>query len=209
MFLLQVSIVPLVCVDIKELESKDSGEDESAAVYIRPRRPALSTKLVSVVLEVVQLPALTATRRVSPLSARCHTGRPRVFVATEHHSTRSGILLASALSCTMHIALAVPESARHSELSGCRRRRSAVWMTVPILTFWSWTRLRTSSPVVECPLVASTIASDSQSAEAKVRSCYCSWNKISVACHLTDLVQLLFSSSIRTTSIQVLILPGL
>lgn len=49
---MQVSIVPMVTVNIRETQSKDSDEAEQAAVSIVPRRAVSQEKLVSVVLEV-------------------------------------------------------------------------------------------------------------------------------------------------------------
>ena len=70
----QVSIVPLVTVDIQELVPRDSGEDaEQAAVFIKPRRPASSQQLVSLVLEVTRERAAHATVRCeSPGFATIH-----------------------------------------------------------------------------------------------------------------------------------------
>ena len=60
----QVSIVPLVTVDIQELVPHDSGEDaEQAAVFIKPRRPASAQQLVSLVLEVTRERSAHATVR--------------------------------------------------------------------------------------------------------------------------------------------------
>lgn len=44
----------MVSVDICELLPQDSGDDKSAAVNIRPRRPTSQDKLVSVTLEVIK-----------------------------------------------------------------------------------------------------------------------------------------------------------
>lgn len=63
---LQVSIVPLVTVNISELLSRDSDDHEQAAVTIKPRHPVSQEKLVSVVLEyTLKKPSLESSHPVS------------------------------------------------------------------------------------------------------------------------------------------------
>lgn len=62
---LQVSIVPLVTVNISELLSRDSDDHEQAAVTIKPRTPVSQEKLVSVVFEyTLKKPSLESAHPV-------------------------------------------------------------------------------------------------------------------------------------------------
>ncbi len=61
----QVSIVPLLTVNIQELLSHDSDEQEHAAVTIKPRHPVSQEKLVSLVLEyTLEKPGLQTSHPV-------------------------------------------------------------------------------------------------------------------------------------------------
>ena len=82
----QVTIVPLVTVNIQEMLSHDSDEQEQAAVSIRPRHPVTQEKLVSLVLDfTLQKPMIDASPvyhspNPSPLSTICKDKKARLRV---------------------------------------------------------------------------------------------------------------------------------